>query len=196
MQDPITKCNDGNDTQIIITEDIAAYVLLELQIQQVRPESQDNLKTNFVLLESMEYPPKESKKENKAMSAQSIISCTEKCNDVINLLNNFMGGSKSKPTANKDIHLALKTFNKVTTYVERAASNHLTSYAKILRKRERVQEEDDFYLKNTQYGNSVLKKARFNCNFFLESEDLIIRKTTSNKNRKNLHRNTSSIMKI
>ena len=58
MQNPIKKCNDGNDTQIIITEDIAASVLLELQNQQVRPESQDDLKTDFIFLESMEYPPK------------------------------------------------------------------------------------------------------------------------------------------
>ena len=33
VQDPIKKCNDGNDTQIIITEDIAAYMLLDLQSQ-------------------------------------------------------------------------------------------------------------------------------------------------------------------
>ena len=49
------------------------------------------------------------------MSAQSIFSCTEKCNDVINLLKLFMYGSKSIPTANKDIHLSLKTLKKVTT---------------------------------------------------------------------------------
>ena len=30
VQDPITKCNYGNDTQIIIIEDIAASVMLEL----------------------------------------------------------------------------------------------------------------------------------------------------------------------
>ena len=47
VQDPITKCNDGNDTQKITTEDIAASVLLELQSQQVRPESQDDLNTKF-----------------------------------------------------------------------------------------------------------------------------------------------------
>ena len=62
------------------------------------------------------------------MSAQSIISCTEKCNDVIHLLKNCMDGSKSIPTANKDIHIALKTLKKVPRDVERAASNHLTSY--------------------------------------------------------------------
>ena len=50
-----------------------------------------------------------------------------------------MGGNKSIPTANKDIHLALKTLKKVITYVERTASNHLTSYAKILHKRKIVQ---------------------------------------------------------
>ena len=50
MQDHITKCDDVNDNQIIMTEDIAASVLLELQSQRVRPESQDDLKTNFVLL--------------------------------------------------------------------------------------------------------------------------------------------------
>ena len=76
------------------------------------------------------------------MSAQSIFSCTEKFNDVINLLKNCMDGSKSIPTDNKDIHFSLKTLNKVTTDVEIAASKHLTSYAKILRKRKRVQEED------------------------------------------------------
>ena len=36
---PIKKFNDGNDTQIIITEDIAASVFLELQSQQVISES-------------------------------------------------------------------------------------------------------------------------------------------------------------
>ena len=58
------------------------------------------------------------------MSAQSILSCTEKFNDVINLLNNCLGGRKCISTANKDIHLALKTFKKVTIDLERAASNH------------------------------------------------------------------------
>ena len=84
------------------------------------------------------------------MSAQSIISCTEKCNDLINLLNNCMDGRKSIFTANKDIHLVIKTLKKATKDVERAASNHLTSYAKILHNRKRIQEEDEFYLKNTQ----------------------------------------------
>ena len=69
------------------------------------------------------------------MSAQSIISCTEKCNDVINLLKNCMDGRKSIPTANKYTHLALKTLKQVTIDMERAASNHLTSYANIIRKR-------------------------------------------------------------
>ena len=50
MQDPIKKCNDGNDTQLIIIEDIAASVLLELQSQLVRPETWDDLKTNFFCL--------------------------------------------------------------------------------------------------------------------------------------------------
>ena len=107
-----------------------------------------------------------------------------------------MDGRKNISTANKDIHIALKTLKKVTTYVERAASNHLTSYEKILHKRQRFQEEDKFYLENNLYRNSALKKSRFNCKRFLESEDSKIRKTTSNKNRKYLHRNASSIMKI
>ena len=47
VQDPITKWNDGNDTKKITTEDIAALVLLELQSQKVKPESQDDLNTNF-----------------------------------------------------------------------------------------------------------------------------------------------------
>ena len=64
-----------------------------------------------------------------------------------------MDGSKSIPNSNKDIHLSLKTLKKATTYVERAASNHLTSYAKILRKREIDQEEGWFNLKNTQCGS-------------------------------------------
>ena len=54
MQEPIKRCNDVNDTHIIITEDVAASVLLEIQSQQVRPESQYYLKTDFVFLESME----------------------------------------------------------------------------------------------------------------------------------------------
>ena len=130
------------------------------------------------------------------MSDQSIISCTEKCNDVKNLLRNCMDGRKSISTANKDIHLALKTLNKVTTYAERASSNHLTSYEKGLVKSKIVQAEDVLYLKNTQYGNSTLKKSRFNCKIFLEIEDPKTRKTTSNRNRKHLHINASSIMKI
>ena len=56
------KFNDGNYTQIIIREDIAASVLLEIQSQLVRTESQDDLNTDFVLLESMEDTPKESDK--------------------------------------------------------------------------------------------------------------------------------------
>ena len=42
------------------------------------------------------------------MGAQSIISCTEKCNDVIDLLKNCMDGGKIIPTENKDIHLVIK----------------------------------------------------------------------------------------
>ena len=59
------------------------------------------------------------------MSAQSILSCTEKCNYVINLLNNFMDDSKIIPTTNKYIHLSLKTLKRVTKNVEIVASNHL-----------------------------------------------------------------------
>ena len=88
----------------------------------------------------MEDPPKVSRKKNKKMSAQSNISCTEKFNDVINLLRNCMDGSKIIPTANKDIHLSIKTLKRVIIDVERAESNHLTSYEKILRKRKRFQE--------------------------------------------------------
>ena len=51
-----------------------------------------------------------------------------------------MDSSKSIPTANKDIHISVKTLNKFTTDVEKASSNHLKSYAKILRKRKIVQE--------------------------------------------------------
>ena len=61
-----------------------------------------------------------------------------------------MDGSKSIPNANTDFHMSLKNLNKSTTYMERAAYNHLISYAKILRKREIVQEEDWFNLKNTE----------------------------------------------
>ena len=60
------------------------------------------------------------------MSAQSIISCIEKYNDVINLLKNCMDGTKSIPTANKYINLSLKNLKKATTDVEISASNHLT----------------------------------------------------------------------
>ena len=58
VQYPVKKCNDSNYIQLIITEDIADYVLLYLQSKWVRPESQDDLNTEFVLLESMEDPPK------------------------------------------------------------------------------------------------------------------------------------------
>ena len=60
------------------------------------------------------------------MSEQSIIFCTEKYDNVINLLNKCMYDSKSIPTSYKDIHLALKTLNKLTIDVEIAAYNHLT----------------------------------------------------------------------
>ena len=46
-----------------------------------------------------------------------------------------MDGSKIIPTANKDIHISLKTPKKVTPDVEIVASNHITSYGKILHKR-------------------------------------------------------------
>ena len=119
-----------------------------------------------------------------------------KCNDIINSLKNCTDDRKSISTANKDINLALKTFKKVTIDVEKAVSNHLTPYANILRKRKIVQEEDEFNLKNTQCGNSVLNKIRFNCKSFIESEDSKNRKTTSNNNGKRLHRNALSIMKM
>ena len=55
--------------------------------------------------------------------------------------------------------------------MERAAYNHLISYANILRKRKIVQEEDEINLKNTKCRNSTLDENRFNCKGFLESED-------------------------
>ena len=58
VQDSVKKCNDVNDTQIIMIEDIVSYVLLELHSQQVRPELKGYLNTDFVYLESMEDPPK------------------------------------------------------------------------------------------------------------------------------------------
>ena len=58
LQDPITKCNYGSNTQKITTEDISASVFLELQSQRVIHEPHDDLKTNFVLLENTEELPK------------------------------------------------------------------------------------------------------------------------------------------
>ena len=46
----LKKCNDGNDTQIIITDDIADSVLLGIKSQQVRTELQDDLKTDLFYL--------------------------------------------------------------------------------------------------------------------------------------------------
>ena len=42
------------------------------------------------------------------MSSQSILSFIETFNDVINLLNNYVDGSKSVPTENKGIHISLE----------------------------------------------------------------------------------------
>ena len=64
----------------------------------------------------------------------------KKFNDVINLLKNFMDGSKIIPTTNKDIHLALQILKKVITDVEIATYKHFIPYANILHKRKRVQE--------------------------------------------------------
>ena len=144
----------------------------------------------------MEDTPKESKKENKAMSAKSILSCTEKCNDGINLIKNCMDGSKSIPTTNKDINIPLKYLKRVTTDVEIAASNHLTSYANILRKRKIVQEKDEFNLKKLNAEIAHYIKPDSTVRFFLKIKYSRISKTTSKKNRKNMHRNASSIIKI
>ena len=95
-----------------------------------------------------------------------------------------MDGSKSIPTANKNIHISLKNLKKVTTDLERAASNHLIAYENFPHKRKIVQKEDELYLNNTQCENIALKKPRFNCTGFLENKYSKNRKTTSNNNRK------------
>ena len=91
------------------------------------------------------------------MSDQSILYCTEKYNDVINLLNNFIDGRESISNAKEDIHISLKILRKVTTDVGRAASNHFTAYSKILRKRKIFLEEDEFYLEKLNAEIAHLK---------------------------------------
>ena len=108
-----------------------------------------------------------------------------------------MDGSKITPAANMDIHLALKFLKKVTKDVERAASNQLTSYMQRSHAIGKYYKDKmSFTLKTINAEIAHLKKSIFNCNIFLGGEDSKIIKTTSNNNRKHLHRNASFIMKI
>eukprot|EP00957_Ditylum_brightwellii_P022494 1697449-Ditylum_brightwellii.AAC.1 len=74
-------------------------------------------------------------KSNKAMTAQTMLSCSDRCNEAIKLLEGTLSGKKSVVASNKDLQLPLKALKCMMKEVEGTATLHLGSYDKAVKKR-------------------------------------------------------------
>ena len=153
-------------------DSMAASVLVDIQSQGAKPDLKNDLQSNPDYLDRSEVPTKKGKKENKAMSSQTMLNALDKCNDAVTLLETCMDGKKKISTSHRDIHLALKTLKKVTKDMETAASVHLSSYDRNVRKRKRVQEEDEFQMKRCKSEETFQIRARLNCKSYIDNVEV------------------------
>ena len=157
---------------------VASSILLEIKSSRNSNEakpSEENIKGEAevknedtpVFVEVNDENKKDNKdKPNKAVSAQAMLSCSDHCQEAVKLLESIMKGKKQVSTSNKDLHLVLKTLKCVSAEVEEAASAHMGSYNISVRKRKRVQEEDEYLMRNNpkqSRTNLDVHKSRFNC---------------------------------
>ena len=121
----------------------------------------------FPLLEdkSSNVSTSPKKKPNKAVTAQTLLSCSDKCYEAIKLMEGTLKKRKSFASTNKDINLSLNALKVISSNVEKAAGAHLSSYDQTVRKRMRVQEEDLYWMSNNENDSSKvqLQKSRSTC---------------------------------
>ena len=68
----------------------------------------------------------QKKKKKKLMSAQCILSSTDKCSDIIVLLENVYNKFRKHP----DVNIAISALKEVSDEISTAAFQHLGNYAK------------------------------------------------------------------
>eukprot|EP00957_Ditylum_brightwellii_P102368 7803468-Ditylum_brightwellii.AAC.1 len=105
------------------------------------------------------------------MTAQTMLSCSDRCNEAIKLLKGTLSGKKSVATSNKDVQLQLRVLKCMMKEVEDAATCHLGLYDKAARKRKCVQEDNEFSLQlNPKWckTNSDVLKSRSKCSDYVK----------------------------
>ena len=134
------------------------------------------------------------------MTAQKLLSSVDKYSDAINLLESTFKKSKTVTSSNQDIQLALKTLKSISQDVVDTANTHLSSYDKILRERERVEEEDNFAMNNRLGTTRSLKKEivkyRVCCKQSLDASKKVKPAAKNRSNIKRSARSQYSLLKI
>ena len=108
----------------------------------------------------------QKKKKNKLMSAQCILSSTDKCSDIIVLLENVYNKFRKHP----DVNIAINALKEVSNEISTAAFQHLGNYAKEVRKRNRVIEQHQSEQQNGKNSDDV-KNARKKCKLYSNKEE-------------------------
>ena len=152
-------------------DNVAANTLLELQNQHLKSQDSGGLDTKVETIEKKKATSRQKKKENVAISAQSILSCADRYHDAIKLVEHVVNSKRNVSTKNADIHLALKTMKKLSNEVDKAASSHMNTYAKEVRKRKRVEEMDNIKTKDTRGGNADVKRSRMMCKNYMNDNN-------------------------
>jgi hypothetical protein len=135
---------------------------------------QDSKKDNVKTVGDDEYPlmddykkkrNRKKKRLNKVVSAQMLLSASDRYTSAIQLLEATVGRNKTVSSENKDLKLAISTLKSVSENVESVASKHLGSYEMILRKRKREDEKDEYMLnvRPNTLKNKTLTKTRMEC---------------------------------
>eukprot|EP00957_Ditylum_brightwellii_P101225 7714147-Ditylum_brightwellii.AAC.1 len=86
------------------------------------------------------------------MPAQSILSSSDKCDDIIVLLDNVYNIFSRK---HPEVNLAINALKTVSNKISTAASHHLGTYAKEVCKRKRIIEKCKSNRKNGIKSDSV-----------------------------------------
>eukprot|EP00957_Ditylum_brightwellii_P048768 3700036-Ditylum_brightwellii.AAC.1 len=105
------------------------------------------------------------------MLVQSILSCADKYHDAIKLVEHVNNSKKTISTKNADIHLALKAMKKLNNEVDKAATSHMNTYTKEVRKRKRVEGIDNIKTKDTQGSNADVKRSQMMCTKYMNDSN-------------------------
>eukprot|EP00957_Ditylum_brightwellii_P189213 14402373-Ditylum_brightwellii.AAC.1 len=132
--------NDRNELDV-------ANAIVKLQKSTI--EMKDDSSGSYIFLNmKQDIAASGIKCVNKAISAQSLLPCSDSNLEAIHLIEMTLKSKKSVSTYSKDVGLVMSMLKEASKNMETAATSHTSSFDKAVCRLKHVQEEDEYFMNN------------------------------------------------